>query len=36
MTIYDDDYLDDILRGLSMSEEHKRNVQKLRASVQPP
>lgn len=36
MPIYDDDYLDDILRGLSMSDEHKRNVQKLQKRFNLP
>lgn len=36
MPIYDDDYLDDILRGLSMSESHKHNVRKLQKRFNLP
>lgn len=36
MSIYDDDYLDDILRGLSMSDEHKHNVRKLQKRFNLP
>jgi len=36
MPIYDDDYLDDILRGLSMSDEHKHNVRKLQKRFNLP